>query len=328
MSPLMERLGVKYPLFQGGMAWVADGKLAASVSEAGGLGIIGSGHAPASWVKEQIDIAKSLTDKAFGVNVMLLSPFVEQVIDVIVDAKVALVTTGAGDPSRYLERLQQNGTIVMPVVPSVAMAKRMAKDGVDGVIAEGMESGGHIGSMTTMALVPQVVDAVDIPVVAAGGIADGRGVAAALSLGAIGVQMGTRFLTSTSSRIHQNYKDAVIKAKDVDTLVTGLYVGHAARVLKNPMSRNFLKLEKKIALSDTTDFSAVEELGNGSLRKAVLEGDREHGSFMAGEIAGLVKREESSEDIVEDVMRQAKEILAGSKMAALLTGQVDVQAQA
>ena len=193
MSPLMERLGVKYPLFQGGMAWVADGKLAASVSEAGGLGIIGSGHAPASWVKEQIDIAKSLTDKAFGVNVMLLSPFVEQVIDVIVDAKVALVTTGAGDPSRYLERLQQNGTIVMPVVPSVAMAKRMAKDGVDGVIAEGMESGGHIGSITTMALVPQVVDAVDIPVVAAGGIADGRGVAAALSLGAIGVQMGRVF---------------------------------------------------------------------------------------------------------------------------------------
>ena len=226
MSPLMERLGVKYPLFQGGMAWVADGKLAASVSEAGGLGIIGSGHAPASWVKEQIEVAKSMTDKAFGVNVMLLSPFVEQVIDVIVDAKVALVTTGAGDPSRYLERLQQNGTVVMPVVPSVAMAKRMARDGVDGVIAEGMESGGHIGSITTMALVPQVVDAVDIPVVAAGGIGDGRGVAAALSLGAVGVQMGTRFLTSTSSRIHQNYKDAVIKAKDVDTLVTGMYVGH------------------------------------------------------------------------------------------------------
>ena len=244
----------------------------------------------------------------------------------IVDAKVALVTTGAGDPSRYLERLQQNGTVVMPVVPSVAMAKRMARDGVDGVIAEGMESGGHIGSITTMALVPQVVDAVDIPVVAAGGIGDGRGVAAALSLGAVGVQMGTRFLTSTSSRIHQNYKDAVIKAKDVDTLVTGMYVGHAARVLKNPMSRNYLKLEKEIALSGTTDFTAVEELGNGSLRKAVLEGDRDHGSFMAGEIAGLVKREESSKDIVEEVMQQAKEIVAGSKMAALLTSQVDVQA--
>ncbi|KRO16434.1 Dioxygenase [Lacticaseibacillus saniviri JCM 17471 = DSM 24301] len=314
MNALTARLGIKYPIFQGGMAWVADGKLAAAVSNAGGLGIIGSGHAPASYVQEQIDIARELTDKPFGVNMMLLSPFVDDVLEVVLKSNVALVTTGAGDPAKYLKRLQAQNIMVLPVVPSVGLAKRMARQGVDGVIAEGMESGGHIGQMTTMTLVPQVVDAVDIPVIAAGGIGDGRGLAAALALGAVGVQMGTRFLTATESRIHENYKAAVIKAKDVDTLVTGQYVGHAARVLKNPMSRNFLKLEREIALSGSDDFKAVEELGNGSLRKAVLDGDRDEGSFMAGQISGLVKREESSAEIIQSVMAEANALLDHSAL--------------
>ena len=314
MSPLMAKLGLQYPIFQGGMAWVADGRLAASVSNAGGLGIIGSGHAPADYVAEQIAIAKQLTDKPFGVNVMLLSPFVDAVIDVILQSDVALVTTGAGDPGKYLKALQAKGIMVMPVVPSAGLAQRMARQGVDGVIAEGMESGGHIGQMTTMALVPQVVDAVDIPVIAAGGIGDGRGLVAALALGASGVQMGTRFLTAKESRIHQNYKDAVIKAKDVDTLVTGQYVGHAARVLKNPMSRQFLKTEREIAVSGSQDFKAVEELGNGSLRRAVLEGDKQTGSFMAGQIAGLVKQEETSSEVIQSVIAQAEAILGTNQL--------------
>jgi len=310
----MAKLGLQYPIFQGGMAWVADGRLAASVSNAGGLGIIGSGHAPADYVAEQIAIAKQLTDKPFGVNVMLLSPFVDAVIDVILQSDVALVTTGAGDPGKYLKALQAKGIMVMPVVPSAGLAQRMARQGVDGVIAEGMESGGHIGQMTTMALVPQVVDAVDIPVIAAGGIGDGRGLVAALALGASGVQMGTRFLTAKESRIHQNYKDAVIKAKDVDTLVTGQYVGHAARVLKNPMSRQFLKTEREIAVSGSQDFKAVEELGNGSLRRAVLEGDKQTGSFMAGQIAGLVKQEETSSEVIQSVIAQAEAILGTNQL--------------
>ncbi|WP_179394022.1 DUF561 domain-containing protein [Lacticaseibacillus absianus] len=319
MSPLFERLGVRYPLFQGGMAWVAEAHLVAAVSEAGGLGIIGAGHAPASYVQAQIQAVKARTDRPFGVNVMLLSPFVEEVIDVVVAEHVAVVTTGAGDPARYLSRLQQAGAIVLPVVPSVALAKRMARAGVDGVIAEGMESGGHIGSMTTMALVPQVVDAVDLPVIAAGGIADGRGLAAALMLGASGVQMGTRFLSASETQIHAHYKQAVVKAKDVDTLVTGKYVGHAARVLKNPMSRNYLKLEKSLALSGATDLSAVEALGNGSLRKAVQDGDEQTGSFMAGQISGLVHQVEPAAAIIADVMTGAQALLQGSPMAEQVT---------
>ncbi|QFQ90787.1 DUF561 domain-containing protein [Lacticaseibacillus manihotivorans] len=317
MEPMLQELGLRYPIFQGGMAWVATGSLAAAVSEAGGLGIIGSGHAPAEYVKAQINIAKEQTDKPFGVNVMLLSPYVEEVIAVVAAAHVAVVTTGAGDPSRYLAQLQKAGSRVLPVVPSVALAKRMARSGVDGVIAEGMESGGHIGTMTTMALVPQVVDAVDIPVIAAGGIADGRGVVAALALGASGVQMGTRFLAASETLIHPRYQQAVVAAKDVDTLVTGLYVGHAARVLKNPMSRQYLRLEKRLAI-EGGDMSAVEALGNGSLRIAVQEGDPERGSFMAGEIAGLIHDVRPAASILATIMQEAQQVAANDWRSRLV----------
>lgn len=315
MQPIFERLGVSVPIIQGGMAWVAEANLAAAVSAAGGLGIIGAGHAPADYVRTQIRAVKEKTDRPFGVNVMLLSPYVEDVIRVIEEEHVAVVTTGAGDPGRYVPRLRAAGAIILPVVPSVALAKKMVRAGVDGVIAEGMESGGHIGSLTTMALVPQVVDAIDLPVIAAGGIADGRGIAAAFALGACGVQMGTRFLSAAETRIHPTYKAAVLKAKDVDTLVTGQYVGHAARVLKNPMSRNFLKMEKQIAISGSQDFAAVEELGNGALRRAVQEGNRETGSFMAGQVAGMVKEVQPAADIIAEVAAQAKELMAGSQLA-------------
>lgn len=317
MQPLFERLGVEVPIIQGGMAWVAEANLAAAVSAAGGLGIIGAGHAPADYVRTQIRAVKAKTDRPFGVNVMLLSPYVEDVIRVIEEERVAVVTTGAGDPARYVPRLRAAGAIILPVVPSVALAKKMVRAGVDGVIAEGMESGGHIGSLTTMALVPQVVDAIDLPVIAAGGIADGRGVAAALALGACGVQMGTRFLSAAETKIHPTYKAAVLKAKDVDTLVTGLYVGHAARVLKNPMSRNFLKLEKQIAISGSQDYAAVEELGNGALRRAVQEGDRETGSFMAGQVAGMVREVQPVAEIIATVASEARTLLGGSPMASV-----------
>ncbi len=315
MEPLFERLGVKYPMIQGGMAWVAEAHLVAAVSAAGGLGIIGAGHAPADYVRTQIRAVKAQTDRPFGVNVMLLSPFVEDIIQVIEEEHVAVVTTGAGNPARYVSRLRAAGSIILPVVPSVGLARKMARAGVDGVVAEGMESGGHIGSLTTMALVPQVVDAVDIPVIAAGGIGDGRGVAVALALGAAGVQMGTRFLSASETQIHPEYKAAVLKAKDVDTLVTGLYVGHAARVLKNPMSRNYLKLEKQIALSGSEDYAAVEELGNGALRRAVQEGDRNTGSFMAGQIAGMVREQQTAAEIIAEVAQEVQALIAGSVLA-------------
>ncbi|MDC4184822.1 enoyl-[acyl-carrier-protein] reductase FabK [Loigolactobacillus coryniformis] len=309
MSPFMQSLGLKYPIFQGGMAWVANGELAAAVSNAGGLGIIGSGHAPATVVAKEIATAKALTDKPFGVNVMLLSPHVEEVVQVILQAHVAVVTTGAGNPAKYIAAFKAAGIKVVPVVPSVGLARIMARIGVDAVVAEGMESGGHIGSMTTMTLVPQVVDAVDIPVIAAGGIGDGRGVAAALMLGAAGVQMGTRFLAAKECHIHEKYKNAVLKAKDIDTLVTGAYIGHPARVLKNKMSRQFLVAEKAAALQDDPDFTAVEELGNGSLRRAVETGDEVTGSYMAGQIAGLIKTETSCATILQETAAQAQACL-------------------
>lgn len=305
----MQSLGLKYPIFQGGMAWVANGELAAAVSNAGGLGIIGSGHAPATVVAKEIATAKALTDKPFGVNVMLLSPHVEEVVQVILQAHVAVVTTGAGNPAKYIAAFKAAGIKVVPVVPSVGLARIMARIGVDAVVAEGMESGGHIGSMTTMTLVPQVVDAVDIPVIAAGGIGDGRGVAAALMLGAAGVQMGTRFLAAKECYIHEKYKNAVLKAKDIDTLVTGAYIGHPARVLKNKMSRQFLVAEKAAALQDDPDFAAVEELGNGSLRRAVETGDEVTGSYMAGQIAGLIKTETSCATILQETAAQAQACL-------------------
>lgn len=315
LSPFMKELGLKYPIFQGGMAWVADGKLAAAVSNAGGLGIIGSGNAPGSVVADEIESAKSLTKKPFGVNVMLLSPYADEVVKVILANKdsVAVVTTGAGNPAKYIEKLKDAGIKVIPVVGSVALARMMERVGVDAVVAEGMESGGHIGKLTTMALVPQVVDAVKIPVIAAGGIGDGRGMAAAFMLGAEGVQIGTRFLVATESKIHPNYKKAVLRAKDASTLVTGEYAGHPSRVLKNKMAKTYIGLEKEEALKPHPDYDKLEELGTGSLRRAVIEGDAETGSFMAGEIAGMVKKEQPAAEILAEVYSQADKLLNGER---------------
>ncbi|MBC6370015.1 enoyl-[acyl-carrier-protein] reductase FabK [Lactobacillus kullabergensis] len=317
LSPFMKELGLKYPIFQGGMAWVADGKLAAAVSNAGGLGIIGSGNAPGSVVADEIESAKSLTKKPFGVNVMLLSPYADEVVNVILANKdsVAVVTTGAGNPAKYIEKLKDAGIKVIPVVGSVALARMMERVGVDAVVAEGMESGGHIGKLTTMALVPQVVDAVKIPVIAAGGIGDGRGMAAAFMLGAEGVQMGTRFLVATESKIHPNYKKAVLRAKDASTLVTGEYAGHPSRVLKNKMAKTYIGIEKEEALKPHPDYDKLEELGTGSLRRAVIDGDRETGSFMAGEIAGMVKKEQPAAEILAEVYSQADKLLNGGKIS-------------
>ena len=317
LSPFMKELGLKYPIFQGGMAWVADGKLAAAVSNAGGLGIIGSGNAPGSVVADEIESAKSLTKKPFGVNVMLLSPYADEVVNVILANKdsVAVVTTGAGNPAKYIEKLKDAGIKVIPVVGSVALARMMERVGVDAVVAEGMESGGHIGKLTTMALVPQVVDAVKIPVIAAGGIGDGRGMAAAFMLGAEGVQMGTRFLVATESKIHPNYKKAVLRAKDASTLVTGEYAGHPSRVLKNKMAKTYIGIEKEEALKPHPDYDKLEELGTGSLRRAVIEGDSETGSFMAGEIAGMVKKEQPAAEILAEVYSQADKLLNGGKIS-------------
>ena len=317
LSPFMKELGLKYPIFQGGMAWVADGKLAAAVSNAGGLGIIGSGNAPGSVVADEIESAKSLTKKPFGVNVMLLSPYADEVVKVILANKdsVAVVTTGAGNPAKYIEKLKDAGIKVIPVVGSVALARMMERVGVDAVVAEGMESGGHIGKLTTMALVPQVVDAVKIPVIAAGGIGDGRGMAAAFMLGAEGVQMGTRFLVATESKIHPNYKKAVLRAKDASTLVTGEYAGHPSRVLKNKMAKTYIGIEKEEALKPHPDYDKLEELGTGSLRRAVIDGDRETGSFMAGEIAGMVKKEQPAAEILAEVYSQADKLLNGGKIS-------------
>ena len=315
LSPFMKELGLKYPIFQGGMAWVADGKLAAAVSNAGGLGIIGSGNAPGSVVADEIESAKSLTKKPFGVNVMLLSPYADEVVNVILANKdsVAVVTTGAGNPAKYIEKLKDAGIKVIPVVGSVALARMMERVGVDAVVAEGMESGGHIGKLTTMALVPQVVDAVKIPVIAAGGIGDGRGMAAAFMLGAEGVQMGTRFLVATESKIHPNYKKAVLRAKDASTLVTGEYAGHPSRVLKNKMAKTYIGIEKEEALKPHPDYDKLEDLGTGSLRRAVIEGDSETGSFMAGEIAGMVKKEQPAAEILAEVYSQADKLLNGER---------------
>lgn len=315
LSPFMKELGLKYPIFQGGMAWVADGKLAAAVSNAGGLGIIGSGNAPGNVVADEIESAKSLTKKPFGVNVMLLSPYADEVVNVILANKdsVAVVTTGAGNPAKYIEKLKDAGIKVIPVVGSVALARMMERVGVDAVVAEGMESGGHIGKLTTMALVPQVVDAVKIPVIAAGGIGDGRGMAAAFMLGAEGVQMGTRFLVATESKIHPNYKKAVLRAKDASTLVTGEYAGHPSRVLKNKMAKTYIGIEKEEALKPHPDYDKLEELGTGSLRRAVIEGDSETGSFMAGEIAGMVKKEQPAAEILAEVYSQADKLLNGER---------------
>ena len=308
-NPLFEKLGMKYPIFQGGMAWAGTGHLAGAVSEAGGLGIIGTGYWKADKVREEIRRAREVTDKPFGVNVMLLSRHIREVFDVIIEEGVKVVATGAGDPSPFIEELHSHDILVIPVVPSVGLAKMMEKKGVDAVVAEGMESGGHIGMLTTMTLVPQVVDALKIPVIAAGGIADGRGVAAAFMLGASGVQMGTRFLASEESEVHDNFKNAVVKAKDIDTLVTGELMGNRARVLKTKMSKNFVKQERIEITKPKPDADAIEELENGSLRRAVLDGDKENGAFMAGQISGMITEIKPVAQILEDVWSQAEDLL-------------------
>lgn len=308
-NPLFEKLGMKYPIIQGGMAWAGTGHLAGAVSEAGGLGIIGTGYWKADKVREEIHRAREVTDKPFGVNVMLLSRHIREVFDVIIEEGVKVVATGAGDPSPFIEELHSHDILVIPVVPSVGLAKMMEKKGVDAVVAEGMESGGHIGMLTTMTLVPQVVDALKIPVIAAGGIADGRGVAAAFMLGASGVQMGTRFLASEESEVHENFKNAVVKAKDIDTLVTGELMGNRARVLKTKMSKNFVKQERIEIMKPKPDADAIEELENGSLRRAVLDGDKENGAFMAGQISGMITEIKPVAQILEDVWSQAEDLL-------------------
>ena len=295
---ITELLNIKYPIIQGGMAWIADASLAVGVSEAGGLGII-SGVGPTEVVRAQIRKAKELTDKPFGVNIMLMQDNADEIARLVCDEKVLVVTTGAGSPGKYIEMWKSHGIKVIPVVPSVAIAKRMEKFGADAVIAEGMESGGHIGQTTTMSLVPQVVDAVNIPVIAAGGIGDGRGIAASFMLGAVGVQMGTRFLVSNECNVHKNYKEKVLKAKDIETEVTGTSTSHPVRVLRNKLTREYIKIEKSNSNSEK-----LESLTRGALRKAVIEGDTENGSVMAGQIAGLVKKEQSCKEIIEELMTE------------------------
>jgi len=301
---ITELLNIKYPIIQGGMAWVAEHNLAAAVSNAGGLGLIGAASAPAEVVREEIRKCKELTDKPFGVNVMLLNPNAEEVAQVVVEEGVKVVTTGAGNPAKFMDIWKQADVKVIPVVASVAMAKLMERAGADAVVAEGMESGGHIGSATTMTLVPQVADAVTIPVIAAGGIGDGRGFAAAIMLGAEAVQVGTRFVVAKESIVHDNYKQQIIKAKDIDSTVTGTSTGHPVRSLRNKMTKEYLKLEKEGA-----DFMELEKLTLGSLRKAVLEGDVVNGTLMAGQIAGLISKVQSCEEIVQDIAVQGMKIL-------------------
>ncbi|MCC8167776.1 MAG: enoyl-[acyl-carrier-protein] reductase FabK [Clostridiales bacterium] len=298
---ITELLDIEYPIIQGGMAWVGTHELASAVSNAGGLGIIGAGGAPASWVRDQIQAAKSETSRPFGVNLMLMNPEADEIAKVIAEEHVKVVTTGAGNPGKYIQMWKEAGVRVIPVVASVAMAKMMQRSGVDAVVAEGTESGGHIGEETTMTLVPQVVDVVDIPVIAAGGIFDGRGFAAAFALGAEGVQMGTRFVASKESIVHENYKQRLIKAKDIDSEVTGRSTGHPIRVVRNKMTKEYLKKEQEGA--------TLEELENmtlGALRRAVVDGDVEYGSVMAGQVAGMIKKEESCADIIADVMKGAE----------------------
>ena len=292
-------LGIEYPIIQGGMAWIADASLAAAVSEAGGLGII-TGTAPIEWIRDEIRKAKKLTNKPFGVNIMLMSPHADEVAKLVCDENVQVVTTGAGSPGKYMEMWKEHGVKVIPVVASVALARRMEKLGADAIVAEGTESGGHVGQLTTMTLVPQVVDAVEIPVLAAGGIGDGRGIVAGFALGAEGVQIGTRFLVAKECTVHQNYKNKVLKAKDIDTEVTGRSTGHPVRVLRNKLAREFNKLEKEGAPVED-----IEKLGEGALRKAVKDGDVDYGSVMAGQIAGLVNKEQTCKEIIDELVEEA-----------------------
>ncbi len=302
---ITELLGVKYPILQGGMAWVAESTLAAAVSEAGGVGLIAGGSAPIDYLREQIRRAKSLTDKPFGVNIMLMSPNAADLAQLVIDENVPVITTGAGNPGQYMSAWNDAGIKVIPVVPSVALAKRMERSGAAAVIAEGTESGGHIGENTTMCLVPQVVDAVEIPVIAAGGIADGRGIAASFMLGAQGVQVGTRFLAAEECQIHPTYKQLVVDAKDTDSIVTGRYTGHPCRNLKTKFSKKLANGEN----AGTITPEEFEELTVGSLRKAVQDGNLEEGSFLCGAIAGLVKKVQPAEEIIKEMFDEAEKLL-------------------
>ena len=308
-TEITELLGIQYPIIQGGMAWVAEHHLAAAVSEAGGLGLIGAANAPAEWVREQIRAAKNLTEQPCGVNIMLMSPYADEVSQVVAEEGVKVVTTGAGSPEKYMEQWKQSGIRVIPVVASVALAKRMERCGADAVVAEGCESGGHVGESTTMALVPQVVDAVQIPVIAAGGIADGRGIAAAFMLGAKAVQMGTRFIATQEAQVHESYKNQVLRAKDIDTRVTGRSTGHPVRALRNEMTKRYLELEQEGA-----SFEELEQLTLGGLRRAVVEGDVRMGSMMAGQCAGLVREILPCSELVPQLMQEAKACMKGIRI--------------
>ena len=305
MKPrLPEHLQTEYPIIQGGMAWVAEHHLAAAVSEAGGFGLIGAASAPPEIVREEIRKAKELTDKPFGVNIMLLNPNADEVAKIVVEEGIQAVTTGAGNPEKYMSMWKEAGVKVIPVVASVAMAKRMERYGADAVVAEGMEAGGHIGNQTTMALIPQIVDAVNIPVIAAGGIGDGRGIAASFMLGAEGVQMGTRFVVADESIVHENYKNRIVKAKDIDSVVTGQSTGHPVRCLRNQMTKEYIKKEQ-----EGVPFEELERMTLGSLRKAVMDGDILNGTVMAGQIAGLVSKRQSCKEILQEIMGEAEKLL-------------------
>lgn len=308
-SEICELLNIEYPIFQGGMAWIADGRLAAAVSNGGGLGIIAAGNASGDYVREQIQIAKSLTDKPFGVNIMLLSPFCDEVARVVYEEKVAVVTTGAGNPSKYIEKWKEADIKIIPVVASVAMAKKMTRLGVNALIAEGGESGGHVGELTTMVLVPQICDATDLPVIAAGGIGDGRGFAAAVTLGACAIQMGTRFLSANECNIHPTYKEKILKATDLCTMVTGKRLGHPVRSLRTIFAREYFKAEYG-GVSD----EELDSMASGALRRAVVDGDVEKGCFLSGQIAAMVNKEQPAAEIIKEVMDEAEFVLKKSSL--------------
>lgn len=301
-------LGTEYPIIQGGMAWVAEHHLAAAVSNAGGLGLIGAANAPVEIVREEIRKVRELTDKPFGVNIMLISPSADEVAQLVIEEKVPVITTGAGNPEKYMKIWKESGMKVIPVVASVALAKRMERYGADAVVAEGCEAGGHIGEQTTMTLIPQVADAVEIPVIGAGGVGDGRGMAAMFLLGAEGVQIGTRFVVSDESIVHENYKERIVKSKDIDSVVTGRSTGHPVRSLRNQNTKEYLKKEQEGA-----SFEELELLTLGSLRRAVLEGDTKNGSVMAGQIAGLIKQRQTCKEIIEELVKETETLLKGAE---------------
>lgn len=307
-SRICEILGIEYPIFQGGMAWVSTYHLASAVSNAGGVGIIAAGGANGEYIREQIRKTRELTKKPFGINIMLMSPFADEVMKVVMEERVPMITTGAGNPGKYIKDLKKCGIKVFPVVASVALAKRLEQEGVDGLIAEGTESGGHVGELTTMCIVPQVVDAVKIPVLAAGGIADGRGMLAAFALGAEGIQMGTRFVCSKECFVHKNYKEALLNARDRDTIVTGRSTGHPVRCIKNKLTREFDRIE-----ADGASIEEIEELGRGTLKMAAVDGDITNGSVMSGQIAGNIKEIKSVSEIINDIIFEYNCILKGLK---------------